>query len=342
MDSWSRRDKIKTGVGRHIGLYNPLFIFFLSVTACTFMLTIERLLGIEWDFHPDAVTYIETSINTISTFGLRDIQGASFYLLVDLFDSKISLIIIFNILVYSITNVMLARFYYKSIGYRQANLTLILFLLVIFNPYRIHLSVQVLKDTIIIFGMVYFLVGRMFSWLGFITTYLISTRSIIYLATCISKGKILVYLIPIICFIVFYLGPDVFLSLLSTEGQVDMSFRAFDSVPNFIEFGVLGAVMRSILWPFIYLTGTFIFISPTIMYFPIAIGSFFLQIWHFQQYKKLTLYFQVYLAMGLFAFLTPGFTSYIRWVLPLITLLPIFVIKNDVVHYNKRRNIKVK
>ena len=42
-------------------IYRPWAMFCLSILACVSILIIERFLGIEWDFHPDANTYIEFS-----------------------------------------------------------------------------------------------------------------------------------------------------------------------------------------------------------------------------------------------------------------------------------------
>ena len=114
-----------------------------------------------------------------------------------------------------------------------------------------------------------------------------------------------------------------------------MTFRDFDKVPNFFELGVLGAIIRAIVWPFLYLTGIFFLLSPTIMYLPIAIGSFSLQFWHFKQYGRPVLCFQVYLAMGILAFMVSGFTSFIRYTLPLLTILPILIIKKNMIYHEK-------
>ena len=40
-------------------VYEPIFIFTISVIFCCLLLFLERYLGIELDFHPDARTYIE-------------------------------------------------------------------------------------------------------------------------------------------------------------------------------------------------------------------------------------------------------------------------------------------
>ena len=317
-----------------IPLYNPFLIFSLSILACLFVLSIERLAGIGWDFHPDANTYITMSNGAAASFGILNYLGNFFYVLVDMMNSEVWLLITFNIFIYSITNVALAKFFKKNTGLHKKQIW-ILFLLVIFNPYRIHLSVHVLKDTLIIFGMVYFFTSnKIYSWIFLLFSYSVSQRAVIYLVAILNKKNLIIVMIPVVFFIL--IQSEGFLSsILSAEGQVNMAFRNFDKVPNFFELGVLGAIIRAVVWPFLYLTGIFFLLSPAIMYLPIAIGSFFLQFWHFKQYGKPALYFQVYLAMSILAFMVSGFTSFIRYTLPLLTILPILIIKKNMIYHEK-------
>jgi len=325
--------KIKTGNFR-IPLYNPFLIFSLSILACLFVLSIERLTGIGWDFHPDANTYITISNGAVSNFDVQSYFGALFFALVDMMNSEVWMLITFNIFVYSITNVTLANFFKKHTGLHKKQIW-ILFLLVIFNPYRTHLSVHVLKDTLIIFGMVYFFTSsKIYSWIFLLLSYSVSHRTVIYLVAILNKKNLIIIMIPIVFFI--SIQSEGFLSsILSAKDQVNMTFRDFDKVPNFFELGVLGAIIRAIVWPFLYLTGIFFLLSPTIMYLPIAIGSFSLQFWHFKQYGRPVLCFQVYLAMGILAFMVSGFTSFIRYTLPLLTILPILIIKKNMIYHEK-------
>jgi hypothetical protein len=322
-------------------IYNPIFIFTISVLFCFVLLFVERYLGIEWDFHPDARTYIESPVDKYKTISFSNLMiGNYFYVLVTFLNNSIGKVILFNILIYSVTNVALANFYYKNASYDQKKIVLFLFLLVIFNPYRLHIATHVLKDTIIIFGMVYFVISKRFSWAYFMISFLVSFRSAIYLFAILGKRNFIIVLSLIISFLLWNKGLNGMLSLFSSEFQFDMTIRDFDKVPNFFEFGTPGVILRIIIWPFFYLTGIFIFFSPSVMFLPIAIGSFFLQIWHLMQYKKFTLYFQIYLAMGVMAFMVSGFTSYIRYTLPLLTILPILIMKRDVLHYEKLRKFK--
>ena len=109
--------KIKTGNFR-IPLYNPFLIFSLSILACLFVLSIERLTGIGWDFHPDANTYITISNGAVSNFDVQSYFGALFFALVDMMNSEVWMLITFNIFVYSIlmTPIIIFPYWINFVG----------------------------------------------------------------------------------------------------------------------------------------------------------------------------------------------------------------------------------
>lgn len=317
--------KIKLGSYR-FSLLNPYLVFILSLLSCLFVLIIERSFGIGWDFHPDANTYLTIGKDIASAdFNFKYLFGNLFYVLVGMFDSIIWQVITFNIFLYSLTNVALANFLDKNFN-SYNGFAWFLIILIIFNPYRIHLAVHVLKDTIIILGLVCFLTfSRVYSWIFILISYSASIRTLIYLVSFVKKKSFMLAILPVTIFILIQQDGFLF-SILSIENQVDMTFRDFDNVPNFFEYGVLGAILRAIIWPLLYLTGLFFFLSPTIMYAPIAFGSFCLQLWHILCFRKLGLLFPVYLSMSVVAYMVSGFTSFIRYSLPLLTILPIMVV----------------
>ena len=312
-----------------MSLLNPFLIFALSILACLIVLFIERFSGIRWDFHPDANTYLSVGKSLASKdFNSQMLFGNFFYVLVGFLDSEIWKVLTFNIFFYSLTNAALATFFDKNFN-SYNGFVWFLILLIIFNPYRLHLAVHVLKDTIIIFGLVWFLtLSKVYSWIFILLSYSASLRTFIYLISFVSNKNFIIFATPVIIFI-FFQSDGFLTSTLNTENQVDMTFRDFDQVPNFFEYGILGAIMRAIIWPFLYLTGLFFFISPTIYYLPIAFGSFCLQLWHLIYYRKLALFLPIYLCMSILAYMVSGFTSFMRYALPLLTLLPIMLVNKN-------------
>lgn len=381
-------------------LYRPWVMFFVSILVCFGVLTIERFLGIEWNFHPDANTYfvlssevsqnikevflgykvywepldpamktlfekpkdpsgyrsfLEININLDSMLkGLSLVKGYLFYVIVDLFDSDIRFLIILNIFIYSITNSVITIFFKNNCNLESQKYLGLLFLLVIFNPYRAHLSVHVLKDTLIIASLVFFTLNKtkVSSIIFFIFGAFLRNGWIIYFLSFINfkvllllireksgfnnnNNKYLLFaVLALICYLIWFIDNNWGTIIhIFTKTNGDMTFRSFDSVPSFHELGILGSIIRSILWPILYLTGAFIFLSPTIFYFPIALGSFFLNLWiikHFKSLRSLTpVLLSVYLSMAIFAFIVSGFTSYIRYCLPVMTIIPILLINED-------------
>jgi len=341
--------------------YKPWAMFFISILACILTLVTERFFGIEWDFHPDSNTYIvwskEFTVSACSTFNLNcisDLKGNLFYFIVDFFDSNIKLVMFFNIIIYSITNSAIGHFFRKNCKLQSEGYLGILFLLVIFNPYRAHLSLYVLKDTLIIASLVFLTLNKrnVSSLIFFIFGAFLRNGWIIYFFSFINISNLnnilrkknylnkknfyfvsftlLVFASYFAWFVIHY-WPTIIHVTTNTNGN--MTFRDFDSVPSFFELGLLGSVIRAFLWPLLYLTGFFIFFSPSIMYLPIAIGSFFIQFWVLNHFKNpsrlLPIYLSIFLSMGIFAFIVSGFTSFIRYCLPLMAILPILLINED-------------
>ena len=331
--------RLKKSVLFSTSLLNPIFVFILSIFSCLVVLLIERNLGISWDFHPDATTYINQSHNVIDSIGkLSSVINNAFYYYVNFFNSNIISIISTNILIYSLTNFIIASFYLKNCQIYSKSFHSVLFLLVLFNPYRIHLADHVLKDTIIIALLVFFTISqnRLFKFSHFLLLFLFRIASFIYLVAFIKFKEVFkMNWFNSLFFIVVFFGMIIYswdrIIFISTVGLGDMSFRDFDKIPNFYDLGFIGSILRAILWPILYLTGAFIFFSPSIMYLPIALGSFLLQLWSIYQLKKLGFVFSIYCAMAIFAFIVSGFNSFIRYSLPLLTILPILVIQRQVI-----------
>ncbi len=302
----------------------------------------------------DYRSFLEINTNLDSMLkGVSALKGSLFYVIVDLFDSDIRLLIILNIFIYSITNSAITIFFKNNCNLESQKYLGLLFLLVIFNPYRAHLSVHVLKDTLIIASLVFFTLNKTkaSSIIFFIVGAFLRNGWIIYFfsfinfkaflsklkekSSSLNKNKFLLFaVLALSCYLIWFIDRHWGTIIhVITETLGDMTFRSFDSVPSFHELGILGSIIRSILWPILYLTGAFIFLSPTIFYFPIAIGSFCLNLWIIKHFKNLRslipVILSVYLSMAILAFIVSGFTSFIRYCLPLIAILPILLINEE-------------
>jgi len=107
----------------------------------------------------------------------------------------------------------------------------------------------------------------------------------------------------------------------------DMVLRKFDAIPTFQNFGELGILFRAIAWPVLAVSGTFVVVSPALEYLPVALGSVFTQMYCYLMSGKFQLPIGLLLALIVFAVLVTGFTAYIRYIYPLLTVIPIVAFK---------------
>jgi hypothetical protein len=189
-------------------------------------------------------------------------------------------------------------------------------------PYRVHLAVHVLKDTLIIFFLLNFLSQKKISWLlnAFFITGL-RLFSIAYLSVFVKKKYF--YLGGLIVFIsAVYLSEEL-IALLEATNEVDMAFREFDNVPNFSAYGLFGVLLRAFLWPLFAFSGVYIFLSPSLGFAPLALGSIAISIASYLLFKRPPINLQALMVFAIVALLTTGFTTYIRYCFPLLVLIPL-------------------
>ncbi|MFV8366704.1 hypothetical protein [Flavobacterium sp. XS1P27] len=309
-----------------------IIVFVGSVISSLFFLLIERLAGINWDYHPDADTYVSTykeMSDVLLENGMLSWFNNSYYLVSYLVDGDISILIAINILAYAITNVIFFNFFDEYLKKNEINngLKSLFFIWIFIFPYRLHLSIHILKDSLII--LFYSIIasnikGRSIAWWPLL---LLRVFAVFYLIPLLPLKylKIVVFCLTI----VLLLFPNEIFLLLADKNEVSMTFREFDTVPTFSQFGVYGAFIRAIIWPFLTLTGVFLILSPSIAFFPVAVGIFFTQAWSKFFLKKWGVTLGIFLALSTIACVVNGFTSYIRYTFPIIVVLPLILLKKN-------------
>jgi hypothetical protein len=307
-------------------------VFIISLIINIIALVLERLVGIGWDFHVDSVTYIE-SINNYkltSILSLSDLSNNLHYYVVSLLGS-IELVISYNIILASITNKIIYDNVIRKISLRSIKIALIIFL---FNPYKIHLATTILKDTAIIYFLTIALFSK-FSIIGIIMGGLYRNAFVFYLVFNQKLSKYFYILFPIIIIWYFYIVGFSFISFEEHIGS-EMIFREFDKIPTFNQYGpFVGAFLRAILWPIAVLTGSFFIVSPTLEYFPLFLGSLFLLFALFKIKITPVKLFPFFLLFSFYAIITPGFTTYYRYIFPILSLIPyVHVFINKKIYFN--------
>ena len=300
-----------------------IFIFLLSIIYCCLIQISENFIGINLNFHPDSLFYIERAENiNWNQFKLRYI----FYFYIKLLNIK-ELIIFINFVLYSITNIQIYDILIKKFNNKKLFYFLIIFFF-IFNPLRAHYAAHILKETIIIFLLVLLITNRkkfislFIIVIGFFFRPAFLIYSLIFIRSTKSKYFITLIITSIIFFIIQYREVILFV-IFQTNG--DMQFRSFDNIPNFLDLGIKGQIIRSIYWPFLISTGFFAIHSFNLYFLPIAFYNFFQLSICFYFAKKYQEFFLLFIILSIFAFIVSGFTSFIRYTLPIMTVLPLII-----------------
>jgi hypothetical protein len=301
-------------------------VFLISLILVILFWSVERLLGIPWDFHPDAETYVTSSYSIALNILDNPTQlfNNGHYAVTALMNSNVILITVCNCVLFSITNSMIYKYLKSESGVKRGVFYYLILFGYLFNPYRMHLATTILKDTFVIFLLVHSLVNRKF-FISALFMLVYRLASIIYFSLFVPRRYFKYFFM--ISIVVFVFVSDTLISHMNDMNEVHMQFRDFDLIPSFQNLGLTGSIMRAILWPIISLTGLFYLISPAVQYFPLAAGSFFILIYCiFYVDCKLNDFLMPVFIMAMFALLVTGYTSYFRYIFPVVVTLPIYLI----------------
>ena len=310
-----------------------VLVFIFSIFLSLLVLMLERAVGIPWDFHPDSATYITSSTDIsealLNSGNFTDLLNNGFYLIIHLLNSDVIIVTIYNMALFALTNVMIFNILNKKSGAKYFYWGILFILL---NPYRIHLATTVLKDTTIIFLIVLSIYKKkslIFTIPGLL---IMRMASIIYVLSILLNGKFriknLYYPTITILLIIFFINiysPERIINWIELTNNTDMVFREFDSVPTFREYGNYGILMRAIFWPLLFQTGLFFLLSPSIAYFPIFLGSIF-NLFYCKIYQKTYgILLAPYLGLAIISLFASGFTTYLRYGMPIFTIIPLLI-----------------
>lgn len=307
-----------------------VLVFLFSLAAALLMLLMERAAGIGWDYHPDSVTYATMSgevVTAIINNNYSQFINSSYYFWAYAFGMNIEILTSLNIIMFSATNVIIYVFHKKYINILELNhVSVFIILLLILNPYRIHLSTTILKDTSIILLVCMIVASRIRASI-WIAPILISLRvAALFYMTITLKRKHLIAIL-FIGLLITGVYSDNLTQVLLDFNSSEMQLREFDTVPTFQDMGILGVLARAITWPIFAVSGVFVVISPAPAFIPIAVGVIMTQIYCYYSIGRFSFPLSVFVPMALFAALVTGYTSYVRYVYPLLVALPLFALK---------------
>lgn len=313
---------------------NEFYIFSFSLIITLYLLLMERSIGIGWDFHPDSVTYATKSSEIASAVygGTLPFFNNGYYVLSSILGMNIFVITFMNMLFFSYTNVMIYRIHKSASKFikRGKTIWILCLLLLICNPYRMHLATTMLKDSLIIMLLVFAFSNKTFSkiiMLPFLSLFRIV--SIAYFS--IFFKRIYVFLGISFVLLLWAILGDIVNVLILKFNSVEMVFRDFDRIPTFQDQGIIGAIMRSIIWPILAFTGGFVFLSPDPAYAIVSSGIFASLFYMILMTGRVHISLSAYATMMLFGILVTGFTSYLRYVYPIIVVLPLIAIQSKAI-----------
>ena len=153
--------------------------------------------------------------------------------------------------------------------------------------------------------------------------YIIRIASLIYGVFVLGKKMLWAALVIGLILFLFYQTP--IREYLVHSNSANMHFRDYDTVPNFSEYGYLGIYLRACIWPLIAVSGAFFLFSPSLAFLPVAMGSAFMQVYCLIVFRRPGLTFGAFIAMFVLATVVSGFTTYIRYVSPIIIVIPIIL-----------------
>lgn len=295
-----------------------LWLFIASVGVALILLMVERMVGIGWDYHPDAVTYVKTYSNVISNIinsHGRDLLTQLYFVFSWLLGGNVTALIGVNIAVYALTNCIIYHWLRK---FSSSKIDFVCVLLIIFFPYRMHLAVHVLKDTFLIAFLVISIVGFRFFMFPAI---LMSARSIFYFPSFLKYRGAFFCLVGFVVALFLF---DGFREWVISMSNLDFRFRAYDAVPTFSNIAN-GSFIRALTWPFLFLTGGFIFLSPGALMLPLALGQFLAQLAVLKLFKRPIFSLGLFLSIAFMAFISPGFTTFFRYSTPIFVLFPLIL-----------------
>lgn len=301
-------------------------VVLVSLLFCLLALGLERFVGIDWDFHPDAATYV-TEYVYVTHAGWYGLPNQMYFYIASLVSGSSGALIALNIGAYCLTNAVIASFfsrYARQFDIRGFKYVALLTLL-LFAPYRIHLAVHGLKDTLIIACLFIVVIGGRGAIAAWFPLLLLRIYAALYALVLVPRR----YLIPatLLGLVSVGLYELELTAFLLSRNEIDMGGRGFDQVPSFTELGLAGTVLRALLWPLLALSGLFVILSPTIAYAPLAVDVLVSRLWCKRTTGDFGVSLGLLLCLFVIALSVNTFTAYIRYCYPVIAVMPIVLLR---------------
>ena len=313
---------------------NLLNFFFISLAICLLFYTLEGLFNIDRFYHPDSKDHYLNPKEMLPTFQKNYFNpfiflNYGYHYFSKLLNHNYYLLIFSNFIFYSLTNLIIFEKVFKKFLKNKNLYIVVLFYLLFLEPYRLHLTCHVLKETLLIFILTTFIFVKSFliKIFFFILLEFVRKNSIVYLLIFLSYNfikknilyvnkylnnysfknkKIYINLLLLILIIIFFYNYSfVFEFAKSIFNKIyylfrvyffsDMQSRNYDNLTNFQEYGYhIGFWLKLLTWPLLYLSGFFLFFTTSILF---KILGLIIIINHYLVYKLTK---KTFITLGLF------------------------------------------
>lgn len=285
---------------------NNLQIFILSFLIILLFYIFEGVVGIDRFYHPDSKEHYLNTESYLPNFSdlSKDptkILNSGYYFFARFLSHNYYILIFSNFVFYSITNILIYRNVFKKFLNKSDFTIILLFIIFFLEPYRLHLACHVLKETALIFFFAIFIFSqsKALKFLIYILLEIIRKNFYIYLLIFLdyrlvkqsflniikiiklnftSEKKFFYYILLLILLsIATYFYDEIinYLKLIFNKYyylfrvyfHADMPQRAYDGISNFQNYHYhQGFWLKLLSWPSLYLSGTFILFTSSILF----------------------------------------------------------------------------
>jgi len=300
------------------------FLIYLTVASSMLLLLhfLETSFGLDKRTHIDSQTYIDKASGVckdLIDLGIAGLPNRAMYCVVDVLGENGTIFLNSALVAFS-SALMMASLFKRKLPI----FGVLAVLAIILAPYRLHLGIHLLKDSFIQF----FVCMAVFSKFGsawLVPLVIFRPGALIY-APSLFRLRYFAFILLLSVLGVYLLFPGGWALLLQviTEGNnLQFVFQEYDNIPTFQQFGPLGDLLRALVWPALLLTGAFFVISPAALFVPIAFTSLCTlgAVYVLRTSLNWEGVVLVYLGVAAIAYIAPGFTGFIRYSYPLVTVV---------------------
>jgi hypothetical protein len=314
--------------------YHPDSVYYLS------RYSIDTFLSINFSLYENIINFFKNIFHNLLYLSIINIINEITVIVNDakfefLKDTIYRNVVKFNIFFYIFGNILIIKFYsniFKEKIFDKKNLLLLG--IILFLPYKTHLTISVLKDSLILFLLIFaftskniyslilsIFLGTSFRWGFFLYLILFINKKIF------SKKLLILLSIIIVIFLSWFIftklntdhNSDTLNSLwisikeyLKVRNTVEINGRDFDQVPSFFEYKT-GSILRGITWPFLFITGTFSIFTKSYIFYCLSIEIIVVQFLMYGYYRKYVFNLNLIIVLMLIAMQTNTFTAFFRY-----------------------------